>query len=53
MLFFKFIKLGWTPLMIAVSGSKYEIAKMLIANHCDINISNKNGQIALHYAGNL
>lgn len=36
--------------MIAVSGNKYEIAKMLIDNHADINLSNKNGQIALHYA---
>lgn len=42
--------------MIAVSGGKYEIAKLLVDNHADINLSNKNGQIALHYAaskGNL
>lgn len=43
-------QLNWTPLMIAVSGGKYEIAKMLLENHADVNISNKTGQIALHYA---
>lgn len=36
--------------MIAVSGQKYEIAKILIENGADVNIANKNGQIPLHYA---
>lgn len=43
-------QLGWTPLMIAVSGGHLDIAKVLIERGAEVNHSNDNGQIALHYA---
>ncbi|KAI6175171.1 26S proteasome non-ATPase regulatory subunit 10 [Aphelenchoides fujianensis] len=43
---------GWTPLMIAVSAGRFDVARFLLTRtECDVNHQeNNNGQVSLHYA---
>lgn len=42
---------GWTPLMIAVSAGREDVAKFLInEENVDVNVVNSTGQCSLHYA---
>jgi ankyrin repeat protein len=42
---------GFTPLMIAVSAGRFEVAKFLLSfTQTDVNHQNTNGQSALFYA---
>lgn len=43
-------KVGWTPLMIAVSAGHKEIAEYLVSKGADINAVTDAGLSALHYA---
>lgn len=41
---------GWSPLIVAVYSSNYEMVKYLIEHKADINVINNNGTTLLMYA---
>ena len=43
---------GWTPLMIAAANNHPEVVRYLISKGADVNIANRMGRTALHFATN-